>query len=230
MDPSVVSGVGITAIISGVLGAKVLFVLLNWSFYWQHPEKIFSLNTLQAGGVFSGGLLAALVACSLYIRWHHLRLLRTADAFAPALAIGHTIGRLGCYAAGCCYGRPTTHFWGVKFTDPLTAKISGTPLGVPLEPVQLFESLIELTNFFILVMLFRKKQFDGQVIATYFLLYGVARFFLEFLRADPGRGEVLRGSFSGMQMIAFFLTLAGLFLLAGRILRNTYRWSSSNLS
>ncbi len=208
-NPNIASQLGLIAILSGVLGAKVLFVVLNWSFYYQHPAEILSAATLQAGGVFSGGLLAALIACAVYIRNHHLPVLRTADTFAPALAMGHAIGRLGCFAAGCCYGRSTAHFWGVTFTDPLARELSGTPLGVRMEPTQLFEAAIEAVNFFILLWMLRKKRFDGQVIGTYLLLYGTARFLLEFLRGDPGRGQFLGSAMSGTQLIALCLVMAG---------------------
>jgi phosphatidylglycerol:prolipoprotein diacylglycerol transferase len=82
---------------------------------------------------------------------------------------------VGCFAAGCCYGKPTHHFWGVTFTNPIANLNSYTPLGIPLEPTQLFEAAVELANFFILMWLFRRKKFDGQVLAAYFILYGVAR-------------------------------------------------------
>lgn len=229
IDPSAAFGLGITAILSGVLGAKILFVLLNWNFYAEHPGSILSLNTLQAGGVFSGGLVAALVTCSVYIHRHELPILMTADVFAPALAAGHAIGRLGCFAAGCCYGRPSTYFWGITFTDPLAGRISGTPLGVALEPTQLFESLAEMTNFCILLFLFRRKQFNGQAIAAYLLLYGIERFLLEFLRGDPGRGEVLGGLLSGTQGIALFLLMLGLFIMTVQKLRHMRQRPTSTI-
>ena len=104
--------------------------------------------------------------------------------------MGHAIGRLGCFAAGCCYGKPTDHFWGVTFTNPLAQELVGTPLGHALEPTQLFESAAELGIFFILTWMFRRKKFDGQIFGAYLFLYGIARFFIEFLRDDPGRGKL----------------------------------------
>ena len=93
--------------------------------------------------------------------------LSTCDAFAPGLALGHAIGRLGCFAAGCCYGKPTTHFWGITFTNPLAYELVGTPVHQALQPTQLFESAVELFNFFLLMWLFKRKKFDGQVFAAY---------------------------------------------------------------
>jgi len=196
---------GILVVLCGIVGAKVLYVINEG----MSLRDIFSISTLQAGGVFSGGLLAALVAAAWYVRRHHMPALGTCDAFAPGLALGHAIGRLGCFAAGCCYGKETHHFWAVTFTNPLANQITGTPLNVPLEPTQLFEAAVELANFFFLMWLLRRRKFDGQVIGAFLFLYGVARFFLEFLRDDPGRGSVFGGAMSGTQLIAIGLVVAG---------------------
>ena len=209
IDPEKAWNLGILVVLAGILGAKVLYILVDWSYYTAHPAEIFSLGTLQAGGVFSGGLLAALVVAAWYIRKHKLPALATCDAFAPGLALGHAIGRVGCFAAGCCYGKETHAWWGVTFTNQLANLRVGTPLNVPLEPTQLFESAVELANFFILMWLLKRRSFDGQVIGAYLFLYGLARFFLEFLRDDPGRGVVFGGLMSGTQLISIFLVLAG---------------------
>ena len=135
--------------------------------------------------------------------------LGTCDAFAPGLALGHAIGRIGCFAAGCCYGKETHHFWGVVFRNPLANQITGTPLNVPLEPTQLFESAVELANFFFLMWLLKRRKFDGQVFGAFLFIYGVARFFLEYLRDDPGRGSVFGGAMTGTQLIAIGLVIGG---------------------
>ncbi len=200
---------GILVVLCGIVGAKVLYVINEWSSYAAHPSEIFSIATLQAGGVFSGGLIAAFLAAWWYVRRHHLPALRTCDAFAPGLALGHAIGRIGCFAAGCCYGKETHHFWGVVFHNPLANQITGTPLNVPLEPTQLFESAVELANFFFLMWLLKHRKFDGQVMGAFLFIYGVARFFLEYLRDDPGRGSVFGGAMTGTQLIAIGLVVAG---------------------
>jgi phosphatidylglycerol:prolipoprotein diacylglycerol transferase len=209
IDPEKAWNLGILVVLCGILGAKILYILVDLSYYRAHPGEIFSFSTMQAGGVFSGGLLAALLAAAWYIRRNHLPALATCDAFAPGLALGHAIGRVGCFAAGCCWGKPTDHFWGITFKNPVANYLVGTPLGVPLEPTQLFESAVELANFFLLMWLFRRKKFDGQVIGAYLFLYGIARYFLEFLRDDPGRGEVFGGMMTGTQLIAILLVIAG---------------------
>ena len=95
---------GILVVLCGIIGSKILYILNDWGEYSAHPSEIFSVSTLQAGGVFSGGLLAAFLAAAWYVRKRHMPALRTCDAFAPGLALGHAIGRVGCFAAGCCYG------------------------------------------------------------------------------------------------------------------------------
>ena len=200
---------GILVVLCGIVGAKVLYVINEWSYYSAHVSEIFSVTTLQAGGVFSGGLLAAFAAAAWYVHRHHMPPLGTCDAFAPGLAIGHAIGRVGCFAAGCCYGKETHHFWGVVFRNPLANQITGTPLNVPLEPTQLFEAAVELANFFFLMWMLKRRKFEGQVFGAFLFIYGVARFFLEFLRDDPGRGTVFGGAMSGTQLIAIGLVIGG---------------------
>ena len=209
IDPDHAWNLGILVVLCGILGAKILYIINDWSTYAAHPGEIFSLSTLQAGGVFSGGLIAALLAAAWYIRKHHMPALGTCDAFAPGLALGHAIGRIGCFSAGCCYGKPTTHWWGVTFTSPLAAELVGTPLNQKLQPTQLFESAVELANFFILTWMLKRKKFEGQVFGAYLVLYGVARYFLEFIRDDPGRGSVFGGIMSGTQLISIFLVITG---------------------
>ncbi len=212
INPDHAWNLGILVVLCGILGAKILYIVNDWSTYAAHPSEIFSFATLQAGGVFSGGLIAGFAAAAWYIHRHRMPALATSDAFAPGLAFGHSLGRVGCFAAGCCYGKPTNHFWGVTFTNPVAHAITGTPLGVSLEPTQLFESVVELANFFILMWLFKRKKFDGQVVAAYFILYGVARYFLEYLRDDPGRGSVFGGIMTGTQLISIGLVLTGGFI------------------
>jgi phosphatidylglycerol:prolipoprotein diacylglycerol transferase len=209
INPDHAWNLGILVVLCGIVGAKLLMFINEWDTYIRHPSEIFTWNTFQAAGVFSGGLIAALAAAAWYIRRHNMPPLATCDAFAPGLALGHAIGRVGCFAAGCCYGKPTHHFWGVTFTNPVAHAIVGTPLNKALEPTQLFESAVELANFFILTWMFNRKKFDGQVFGAYLILYGVARYFLEFIRDDLGRGLVFGGMMTGTQLISIFLVITG---------------------
>jgi len=204
LDPDKLWNLGIIAILSGIVGAKLLLLATDADFR-SHP---FSLATLQAGGVWSGGVVLALVMCIWYMRANRLPVLRTCDVFAPGLALGHAFGRVGCFAAGCCYGRPTHVPWAVTFHNPLANEIVGTPLGVPLHPTQLYEMVLELCNCLFLVWLIRRKKFEGEIIGTYMIIYGIGRFFIEFFRGDPGRGEFI-GWMSGTQAIAIGLVIFG---------------------
>jgi len=220
IDPDKTWNLGILAILAGIIGAKLLLIVNEWAFYRAHPREIFSLTTLQAGGVWSGGLVAAVLVSWWYIRRNHIPVLKTCDVFALGIALGHAVGRLGCFAAGCCYGKPTTLPWGVTFTNPLAGQLVGTPLGVPLHPTQLYEMTLELGNFFLLAWVLRRKQFNGQVIGTYMFVYGFARYFLEFVRDDPERGSVLGGLMTGTQLLAIGLVIAGgLLWLRGNVSR-----------
>ena len=200
---------GALVILSGILGAKVLLIVNDWTYYSRHPREIFSMAVLQSGGVFSGGLVAAILVAFWYLRRHHIPFLRACDVFAPGVAIGHAFGRIGCFAAGCCYGRPTTMPWGVTFTNPLAAEFVGTPLNVKLHPTELYEFVAEVINFCVLYWLSKRKKFEGQIIGLYLILYGVARYVIEFFRGDPGRGMVFGGFMSGTQLIALGMVVAG---------------------
>ena len=209
LNPDQMWNLGALVVLAGILGAKVMLIVNDWSYYSSHPHEIFSLNVLQSGGVFSGGLVAAVLVAFWYVRKNHLPFLRTCDTFAPGVAIGHAFGRTGCFAAGCCYGKPTSEPWGVVFTNPLAHQWVGTPLGVRLHPTELYEMVVEVLNFLVLYWLVRHKKFEGQVIGLYMIIYGVARFFIEFFRGDPGRGEVFGGFMSGTQLIALLMVVAG---------------------
>ena len=217
LNPDQMWNLGALVLLAGLLGGKIMMVVYDWGYYAAHPREIFSLSVLQSGGVFSGGLTAAIVVAFWYVRKHHIPFLRTCDTFAPGVAIAHAFGRVGCFAAGCCYGKPTSEPWGVIFTNPLAQQWVGTPLGVRLHPTELYEMIVEVFNFLVLFWLVRRKKFEGQVIGLYLILYGVARYFLEFFRGDPGRGSVFGGFMSGTQLLAVLMVVAGGILWALRI-------------
>jgi phosphatidylglycerol---prolipoprotein diacylglyceryl transferase len=193
---------GTWLIVAGLVGAKVLLILTQWSEYSRHPGEIFSWSTLEAGGVFYGGFIGAALFAVWYVKHYRLNMWRLFDVFAPAVAIGQCIGRLGCFAAGDDYGTPTKSFLGVVFTSRYAHDLDGVPLGVPIHPVQLYESFLMLVIFGILIWQFGRKRFDGQIFWLYVVLYAVARFFLEFFRGDPIRGFVFNGLLSTSQFIA----------------------------
>ncbi len=189
-------------ILVALVGAKVLMVLTDWNFYRENPRELFSWATLEAGGVFYGGFVAAALFALWYMRVYRLPFAKTFDVYAPAIALGQSIGRLGCFAAGCDYGRPTSSFLGVVFTNRFSHDLVGVPLGIPLHPTQIYESLATLAIFFVLLWRSRRKGFDGEVFLVYMVLYGAARFCIEFLRGDEDRGFVFNHLLSTSQFIA----------------------------
>jgi phosphatidylglycerol:prolipoprotein diacylglycerol transferase len=175
-------------LLCSLVGSKIL-MLFTEPEYRDHPWQLLSLDFLRSGGVFYGGLIGAILSGYLLMRRYKLPWWKTADACAPGIAIGNFFGRQGCFAAGCCWGKPTSLPWGVKFSE-LGHEITGVPIDVRLHPTQLYESFAMLIVFFFLLWLHRNRRFSGQVILFYALLYSAIRFAIEFLRDDP-RGDLL---------------------------------------
>ncbi len=196
-------------ILVALVGAKILLILTDWNYYRANPGEILSLSTLMAGGVFYGGFLAALFFTIWYVRVQKLSFWRLADVLAPGLVLGQSVGRLGCFSAGCDYGKPTSVPWGVTYSSAFAHEVAGVPLGVRLHPAQLYESLATFVIFGVLLWWFPRRKRDGDVFLAYLGLYAVARFFLEFLRGDEDRGFVLHHLLSTSQFIAV-LALAGI--------------------
>jgi len=209
IDPDRVWNLGIYMVLAALILAEVWIVVVEGDYYWQHPREIFARGTLQSGGTFYGGLIGAIIVLVLYRYFQRIPFLPYADAYAAGLPLGHAIGRLGCFAAGCCYGKPTWLPWGVTFTSPAAASLVGTPLNIPLHPTQLYESFAEFVNFVILIFLARKQRFKGEIFAAFLMLYGFERGLIEFVRGDPDRSLFLRGRFSLMQVVSVGLILLG---------------------
>jgi phosphatidylglycerol---prolipoprotein diacylglyceryl transferase len=208
---------GLWMLLAAIVGSKVL-MLFTEPEYREDPARLISLDFLRSGGVFYGGFITALIAGYFLIRRYKLPWWKTADAFAPGIALGNAIGRQGCFAAGCCWGKPTTMPWGVEFTQA-GHDVTSVPLGVHLHPTQLYESFGALVVFFFLIWLHRRKRFSGQVILFYAVLYAVMRFTIEFFRDDP-RGDILGlTSLTGLstsQMLSLLVGIWGFILLIRR--------------
>jgi len=209
-------------LLASLVGSKVL-MLFTEPEYRDHPWQLISLDFLRSGGVFYGGLIGAVLMGYFLMKRYKLPWWKTADACAPGIAIGNFFGRQGCFAAGCCWGKPTNLPWGVKFTQ-LGHEITGVPVDVHLHPTQLYESFAMLLVFLFLFWLHKRKRFSGQVILFYGLLYSVVRFSVEFVRDDP-RGDILGlTSLTGLstsQMISLIVGVAALVLLI-------IRWRRTN--
>ncbi len=208
---------GLWMLLAALVGSKVL-MLWTEPVYREHPLQLLSLDFLRSGGVFYGGFLGAVVTGYFLMRHYGLSWWKTADAFAPGIALGQAIGRQGCFAAGCCWGKPTTMPWGVKFSE-LGHEITGVPIDAHLHPTQLYESFATLLIFLFLLWLHRRKLFSGQVILFYAILYSIARFTIEFWRDDP-RGDILGlTSMTGLstsQLISIIVGVAAAVILVLR--------------
>jgi phosphatidylglycerol:prolipoprotein diacylglycerol transferase len=210
LDGSRVMDLGIYLIIAALVGAKLMLVVVDFDTFRNQPRELFSL--VRAGGVFYGGLLAALGVAILLVRRYQLDLWTTADLMAPGIALGHVIGRFGCLLAGCCYGRPTDVAWGIVFTDPAAAANAGTPLGRALHPTQVYDAGAELAIMLLLLATERRgTPFAGRTFWLYMLLYGVSRFIVEFYRGDP-RG--MMGAFSTSQIVSIVVVPVSLVMLS----------------
>jgi len=153
--------------------------------------------------VFYGGLIVAVTVALVYIKRAGLPLWTTCDVFAPGIALGHVIGRFGCFFAGCCFGKQTNVPWAITFTDPFAQANVGTPLNVPLHPTQLYEAGAELLILIFLLTTEKwGRKFAGRTFWLYMLLYSVSRYIIEFYRGDE-RGSV--GPLSTSQFVSLIL-------------------------
>lgn len=201
LDQARVLDLGIYIIISALVGAKLLLVITDAKTFLSDPAELITLA--RSGGVFYGGLILAVVVAFWYIRKVQLPFWTTTDVFAPGIALGHVVGRLGCLFAGCCWGKPTDVPWAITFTNPYAAANVGTPLNVPLHPTQLYDAGAEAIILALLLSTEKRgNRYPGRTFWLYMLLYAVSRFIIEFYRNDP-RGAVML--FSTSQFISLVL-------------------------
>jgi phosphatidylglycerol---prolipoprotein diacylglyceryl transferase len=205
-----VTNLAIYCALAGLAGAKLFMILFDFSDYWSGRERLFSLGTLQAAGVYQGGFLVAFVVAVLYMRSQRLPLLATCDVFAPGIALGQAIGRLGCFSAGCCWGVETHLPWAVTFHNPQAAELTGVPLGIPLHPTQLYESVADALIFLLLYFRITKVHTSGTILGWYLTLYSAARFAIEFFRFHE---QGLHLGLSYTQWISLVTLVAGVALL-----------------
>ncbi len=212
LNPRKVWNLGIYGILVALAVSKLWLIFSDLHYFLAYPREIFSVATIESGGVFYGGVIGGLVWVLLYTHFQKMPVLSVLDVSAAGLALGHGIGRIGCFTAGCCYGKPTSMPWGITFTSPLAARLSGTPLNVALHPTELYEVGAEFLNFLLLIWLGARQRFSGQLIGAYFILYGIERGTIEFVRGDPGRTLMFHDSVSLMQFVSVGLILTGAFL------------------
>ncbi|MCD6578738.1 prolipoprotein diacylglyceryl transferase [bacterium] len=204
LDENKIFDIGIFTVIFAIVGARIFYILLNFKYFLMTPGRyIFS----RAGFVFLGGFIGGAAYIVIYALVKKIHLGELGDIYAPALAIGHAIGRQGCLLNGCCYGiECSPHaFFATKFNNLLGYHL----------PTQLFESIAELFIFLILINIFRKRRFRGQVMVSYVILYSIWRFFIEFIRGDysPDQVYILHFTFSQVIILIFLPIMILLYLI-----------------
>lgn len=208
MDPEKVSNLTLWVALGGLAGARLGQVALNPAPYLARPLSILAI--WQGGLAFYGGLLVALPLGLWLIRRWRLGLLPTMDLFAPALALGQALGRIGCFFSGDSFGKPFDGPWAVVFRDPHSL----APKGIPLHPTQLYTAGALLIITAVLLVVRPRKDFNGQIFLLYGLMHGIARLIIEQFRAD-WRGTPLFGGVTPTMAVAAVLAatcLAGLII------------------
>ncbi len=218
LDAPRIVDAGFYIILVSLVGAKLVLLAGNFSYYIRYPGELLSLA--RSGGVFQGGLAFGVIFALWYFRRRKISIWPVADIAGPALALGHGFGRIGCFLAGCCYGRECSAFPGVSFKSSYAHELTSIPLEKALHPVQLYESLLNFLNFLVLFLILRKKKFDGQVFGFYVVNYSLIRFCTEYFRGDhPEKAFLLRGespltSLSYPQFFCLIGLAAGLLFLS----------------
>jgi phosphatidylglycerol:prolipoprotein diacylglycerol transferase len=208
-----VTNLAIYCALAGLAGAKLFMILFDFKTYWSDPASLFSLSTLQAAGVYQGGFVVAFIMAWFYMRKQNLPVLATCDVFAPGIALGQAIGRIGCFSAGCCWGTATHVPWAITFRNPAAAELTGVPLGIPLHPAQLYESFADALIFAFLYFQFIRVHSAGTILGWYLTLYSAARFVIEFFRFHE---QGLHAGLSYTQWISVVTFVAGLGLILAR--------------
>ena len=204
-------------LVAGLVGARVLFIVVNWDQYYypcvdfEHfnalypaasitePDCTRLLRFWNGGLVFLGGVLGAILVIIWFMRRERLPMLPMADVLIPSLAIGQFFGRLGCLAAGCCWGKPADLSWGIEFPARSMAfhqhlqqglLASGATHSLSLHPTQLYDAMVGIVLFGVLTWIRQRKRYHGQVFVWWLFLYPLARSTIELFRGDSDRGFV----------------------------------------
>ncbi len=205
------------SLITGIIGARILFVLLNLDYYSRHPLE--TIMFWQGGLVYYGGIILGVSCAILFLKIRKASIWKVVDICTPSLALGQAIGRIGCFLNGCCFGKPIS--WGVKFPPGSMASYeqfssglirSASEYSLPVHPAQLYSSLNALIIFLILIVVRRRKGFNGEIFWLYLLLYTITRFGIEFLRGDD-RGPAFFGSYSISQLLGIWVFILSLIML-----------------
>jgi phosphatidylglycerol:prolipoprotein diacylglycerol transferase len=202
LSPEAVADVVFWLFLGGLVGARTLYVISYWreEFAGQPLSHIF---TTRSGFVFYGGLIGATIFGIVFARWKKLQVWKLADALAPSVALGHALGRLGCFMTGCCHGRACDLPWAVHFP------VEHATGGIGVHPTQLYESALNFALYGALAWLYRRKTFDGQIFAIYLMAYAPVRALVEHFRGDYAP-EKFTGALSPGQVVSVGIFAAGL--------------------
>ncbi|MDH4184714.1 MAG: prolipoprotein diacylglyceryl transferase [Nitrospinota bacterium] len=214
IDPDAIYDISFWAVLAAIVGSRLFFVIVNYQQFAPRPLDIFKI--WSGGLVFYGGLIGAFIAMVIMAGRRNIPIWKLADIAAQGGALGHSIGRLGCFFAGCCYGLPSSAPWAVTFNNVKSI----APRGVALHPTQLYDSLNELTIFLILSWLAPRKRFAGQVWWTWVGLYAIGRSVVEMYRDDP-RGSIFGGALTTSQGVAAAVICVAIFMYAWNWPRKT---------
>lgn len=215
LDPEFIIGAALYTALVGLAGAKLNLILQDFSYYSRNPAELVSMNMLQSAGIFYGGVIAGFAFFVWYMRKNGVDMAAAGDCLAPGLAIGHAFGRLGCFFGGCCFGEYCERPWAVIYSNPDVHEFSNVPLGVPLHPTQIYESITEFAIFAVLIFLFPKLNKPGRILGLFLVLSSIGRFAVEFLRAHDVANPFGFG-ISMAQWTAVALALVGVWLLSRR--------------
>jgi phosphatidylglycerol:prolipoprotein diacylglycerol transferase len=222
VDPGRITDLSIVILIASIVGARILYILPYWDEFAAHPLRVFEI--WRGGLTMYGGLAGAFLASALYMRAKRMPFWKVADIVSPSVALGLALTRLGCFLNGCCFGVPTSSGWGVRF--PPHSAAGSEFYGVPLHPTQLYDSLVGLGLFLLLLLLNGRLRRDGRLFLLLIGLYGVSRFFLDRIRYYESGSTVSIGGgavFTWNQILSVGLVGAALFLFIFRGRRHDRR-------
>ena len=207
-DPDKIMDLAFYILISAIVGSRLLYVFTNPGTFLENPIDI--IKVWKGGLVFYGGFIAAMITGIILLKKWNMDLWAITDIIAPSIAAGQFLGRIGCFSAGCCYGKICDLPWAIVFKNA----DSLAPVGIPLHPTQLYHAFSNLVIFLFLWFYRTRKKFAGQLFWIYIFLYGITRAFIEIFRGDF-RGHIFFGILSISQVIG--LTMA---LIATIVLKN----------
>ena len=216
INPAQIWNLCVIALFAALACQRLLLILINWSAVRIHPRWLLAIAMVHHPLLGAAGALAGLIAAFVYARRKQMNLAATADALAPPLALGLAFEQLGALLAGSGYGTQTAVRWAVTYSDILAAQWSGTPLGIPLHPVQAYAALAFLTLSLLLAVWLPARRRQGDIAGLCLLGAGIAIYITELWRDTDGRGVLLHGALDGPQLSAILFVLAGAAVLLER--------------